>query len=368
MASSFGIGSIFNKETVALAQDTHQVQYIEYEKLKPNPVNTKYYKTDDIEVLADSILDKGLIQPLTVVSDGDGTYTIISGHRRYLAIKFINDNVLSDKFKSVPSIIRDIKTELEKEELLIDGNLWNRNKTDAERAKEIAGKKAILEQRKKNGEYIPGRIMSIIANEIGISERQAKKLNSININCSEEVKEMFDNGQINLETAYSLAHYDKDKQNDIVETITNSDEQKFTAKAVKEVATEDEEPPATEDTVNADETSDSSEDVVISDDTDKYSTDDITTDEIEVSEFDDEENCDDDLSPIEEKEEVSTDYADDMVSHNQNFENSNIGDDIELLKEVIFACKDEIEQLSFVDGYEQIESALSRIEEMIYEQ
>lgn len=362
MASSFGIGSIFNKETVALAQDTHQVQYIEYEKLKPNPVNTKYYKTDDIEVLADSILDKGLIQPLTVVSDGDGTYTIISGHRRYLAIKFINDNVLSDKFKSVPSIIRDIKTELEKEELLIDGNLWNRNKTDAERAKEIAGKKAILEQRRKNGEYIPGRIMSIIANEIGISERQAKKLNSININCSEEVKEMFDNGQINLETAYSLAHYDKDKQNDIVETITNSDEQKFTAKAVKEVATEDEEPPATEDTVNADETSDSSEDVVISDDTDKYSTDDITADEIEVSEFDD------DLSPIEEKEEISTDYADDTVSHNQNFENSNIGDDIELLKEVIFACKDEIEQLSFVDGYEQIELALSRIEEMIYEQ
>lgn len=341
MASSFGIGSIFNKETVALAQDTHQVQYIEYEKLKPNPVNTKYYKTDDIEVLADSILDKGLIQPLTVVSDGDGTYTIISGHRRYLAIKFINDNVLSDKFKSVPSIIRDIKTELEKEELLIDGNLWNRNKTDAERAKEIAGKKAILEQRKKNGEYIPGRIMSIIANEIGISERQAKKLNSININCSEEVKEMFDNGQINLETAYSLAHYDKDKQNDIVETITNSDEQKFTAKAVKEVATEDEESPATEDTVNADET--------------------------EVSEFDDKESSDDDLSPIKEKEKVTTDYSDDTVSHNQNFENSNIGEDIELLKEVIFACKDEIEQLSFVDNYEQIETALSRIEEMIYD-
>lgn len=367
MASSFGIGSIFNKETVALAQDTHQVQYIEYEKLKPNPVNTKYYKTDDIEVLADSILDKGLIQPLTVVSDGDGTYTIISGHRRYLAIKFINDNVLSDKFKSVPSIIRDIKTELEKEELLIDGNLWNRNKTDAERAKEIAGKKAILEQRKKNGEYIPGRIMSIIANEIGISERQAKKLNSININCSEEVKEMFDNGQINLETAYSLAHYDKDKQNDIVETITNSDEQKFTAKAVKEVATEDEESPATEDTVNADETSDSSEDVVINDDTEEYSIDDSKADETEVSEFDDKESSDDDLSPIKEKEKVTTDYSDDTVSHNQNFENSNIGEDIELLKEVIFACKDEIEQLSFVDNYEQIETALSRIEEMIYD-
>ena len=209
--------------------------------------------------------------------------------------------------------------------------------------------------------------MSIIANEIGISERQAKKLNSININCSEEVKEMFDNGQINLETAYSLAHYDKDKQNDIVETITNSDEQKFTAKAVKEIATEDEEPPATEDTVNADETSGSSEDVVISDDTDEYSIDDTTADEIEVSEFDDEENSDDDLSPIEDKKEVSTDYSDNTVSHNQNFENSNIGDDIELLKEVIYACKDEIEQLSFVDGYEQIESALSRIEEMIYD-
>lgn len=367
MASSFGIGSIFNKETVALAQDTHQVQYIEYDKLKPNPVNTKYYKTDDIEVLADSILDKGLIQPLTVVSDGDGTYTIISGHRRYLAIKFINDNDLSDKFKSVPSIIRDIKTELEKEELLIDGNLWNRNKTDAERAKEIAGKKAILEQRKKNGEYIPGRIMSIIANEIGISERQAKKLNSININCSEEVKEMFDNGQINLETAYSLAHYDKDKQNDIVETITSSDEQKFTAKAVKEVATEDEEPPVTEDTVNVDETSGSSEDVVINDDTEEYSIDDSKADETEVSEFDDKESSDDDLSPIKEKEKVTTDYSDDTVSHNQNFENSNIGEDIELLKEVIFACKDEIEQLSFVDNYEQIETALSRIEEMIYD-
>lgn len=245
MASSFKIGSILNQKTLSQAKDSHKVVYLDINNIKPNPANEEIYSTEGIDLLSYSIEDKGLLQPLVVRkleqsdSSGDETYEVISGHRRRLAILEIieRDSSKSAVFSYVPCIVRPAESnsdesspDNEEKETLIDGNLFNRHKTDAEIAKEIAIKKEILETRKKNGEKIAGKILTLIANEMGISTHQAKKFNAINRNASDEVKEAFEKGEISTQAAYELSKADEETQKEILEknkdaktTITSKD-------------------------------------------------------------------------------------------------------------------------------------------------
>lgn len=59
--------------------------FIPLDKLKQSEINQKVYIVDDC--LKDSIVDVGLMQPLTVVKLDDGTYEITSGNRRYKSMK-----------------------------------------------------------------------------------------------------------------------------------------------------------------------------------------------------------------------------------------------------------------------------------------
>lgn len=54
-----------------------------------------------IEDLANSIREQGLLNPITVRRNNDGTYSLIAGQRRFLACKSLG-------WDSVPAIIRDI--------------------------------------------------------------------------------------------------------------------------------------------------------------------------------------------------------------------------------------------------------------------
>lgn len=57
---------------------------IEISKLQPHPQNPRK-NVGDISELAESIKKNGVFQNLTVVPNGDDTYTIIIGHRRHAA-------------------------------------------------------------------------------------------------------------------------------------------------------------------------------------------------------------------------------------------------------------------------------------------
>lgn len=250
MSKAFSLGSILNEKTLSQAKNTHKVVYLDINSIKPNPANEEIYNTDGVEMLSYSIEDKGLLQPLVVrkINSTDenttDTYEIISGHRRRLAILDIieRNSPKANDFKFVPCIVYSKKDNNENEndssfsaddEELLDGNLFNRNKTDAEKAKEIAAKKQILQKRKADGEVIAGKILDIIAQEMGISSHQAKKFNAINQNASDNAKEAFEKGEISTETAYELSKADKDTQDDILKK-SNKSEKPLTAKDVKE--------------------------------------------------------------------------------------------------------------------------------------
>ena len=256
MAKSFSLGSIFNEQTLSQVKDTHKVVYLKLEDISPNPSNDDIYSTDGIELLSYSIEDKGLLQPLVVrqiknsSEPNRDTYEIISGHRRRLAILRIieRNSPKANEFNYVPCIVRsdstlpsvessDTSVSLDTEEL-IDGNLFNRNKTDAEKAKELAIKKEILLERKKRGDTVAGKILEKIADEMGISLHQAKKLNAINQKASDKVKSEFDSGNISTEAAYEFSKVDEQTQNEVLAESKKEKSQKeksqLTAKDVKD--------------------------------------------------------------------------------------------------------------------------------------
>lgn len=220
---AFKLDSIFNSKTLSQATDSYNIKYIERSKIIPNEHNKEIYSTDKIQLLSYGIEDKGLLEPLIVKKGDDGnTYILLSGHRRLAAIEIIcrrNPDKASD-FEVLPCIIRNDDDD---EEILIDANFYNREKTDAEKAKELAKKKEKLEQRKANGEKIDGQLIKLIAEDMNISVHQAKKLNSINLNATKSVKDAFDAGEITVETAYHLSKADEKTQDDFIQNARDNE-------------------------------------------------------------------------------------------------------------------------------------------------
>ena len=100
---------------------------LEISKVYPNP-NQPRKTFIDIEELASTIKEHGLLQPITVVKKDDG-YMIISGERRYKAH-------LHNEAKTIKAYILDT-TDEKVEELTLIENIQRNDLTDFETAKHI---------------------------------------------------------------------------------------------------------------------------------------------------------------------------------------------------------------------------------------
>jgi len=84
-----GLESIFEIEKVNLPEKNKKrslMDEVELSKITPNPSQPRtLFDEEALEELAESIRTLGIIQPITVKKETDGTYFIISGERRYRA-------------------------------------------------------------------------------------------------------------------------------------------------------------------------------------------------------------------------------------------------------------------------------------------
>ena len=84
-----------------------EVEYIDIDLIKPNEWNPNEEDEKKFNLLVESIREDGFIQPINVVDNGDGTYTIISGEHRWKAAKVLG-------YEEVPAVVH------KKEEFDID--------------------------------------------------------------------------------------------------------------------------------------------------------------------------------------------------------------------------------------------------------
>ena len=110
------------------------LQVLEMDCIAPNPLNQRSMDQDEIKVIQDSILEVGLLHPLTVYKEAEGKYILVSGHKRFEALKNLGR---SGKSK-VQCTVVDKPSDASKEaELLARANVHRSNPAQIRREVEI---------------------------------------------------------------------------------------------------------------------------------------------------------------------------------------------------------------------------------------
>lgn len=85
-------------------QKNLEIKYIKLDKIRPNPYQPrKHFEPGALEELASSILEHGLMQPITVRAIGD-TYELVAGERRFKASKLIG-------MEEIATVIKDVSNQ-----------------------------------------------------------------------------------------------------------------------------------------------------------------------------------------------------------------------------------------------------------------
>ena len=93
------------------------ISHIEISKIRPNPFQPRAdFDREALDELKESIRQKGIIQPITVRSEREGTFQLISGERRIRASQEIG-------LETVPAYIIEVQNETEMLELALIENL-----------------------------------------------------------------------------------------------------------------------------------------------------------------------------------------------------------------------------------------------------
>ena len=187
---SKNLGSgLLSENSRQFAVNEFKVTYIPLEQLVSNPRN-EGFTMDDIEELKTSIREVGLEQNLVVVPDG-AKFRILTGHRRYLALKALFDEGL-EKFRTVPCIVKDLsKIDLplseDSKELyaIATTNLENRRCSDADKLKLMAMLSQVYDELKANGYDRLGKRRDFLADRLGISSAGVQILSYVDKNIAE---------------------------------------------------------------------------------------------------------------------------------------------------------------------------------------
>ena len=151
------IGDDVAEESVVA--DVRSLKHVPIEMIKANPLNPrKHFAEEDLETLAKSLRDKGLLQPIVVRPAPGGMYEIVAGERRWRAAQRAS-------IHDVPVLIRDLDDRETLEIALIE----NVQRADLNPLEEARAYKQLIEQYQYTQQQLAdsiGKSRSHIANTL----------------------------------------------------------------------------------------------------------------------------------------------------------------------------------------------------------
>jgi ParB family chromosome partitioning protein len=121
---------VLQSENFPVSED--KLLEVNINSIEPNPYQPRTkFVAEEIENLAQSIKDKGILQPLVVTEVSEGKYQLIAGERRLRASKLAG-------LKKVSVVIKKGITDQDKAELALIENIQRQNLNPIERAKGFA--------------------------------------------------------------------------------------------------------------------------------------------------------------------------------------------------------------------------------------
>ena len=159
MASTKGLGRGLDTLLGDIGAEDQQVTSLPLQKVEPNPLQPrKLFDENELQVLADSISQHGILQPLAVRPGKNGYYQIIAGERRWRAARMAG-------LRNVPVVVLDVDDRKAMELALIE----NLQRQDLNPMEESMGYKQLMEEYAMTQEQVAERVSksrSAVANSL----------------------------------------------------------------------------------------------------------------------------------------------------------------------------------------------------------
>lgn len=196
------------------SKDNFSLQEISLDQLEPSTNN--FYGIREIEELSESIREQGLLHNLVVRDKGNGKYEILSGERRYHALKKLG------ALKAPCKVIKDMD-DVDAEILLIQANSKTRELTPKEKMQSIKRLEALYKQKKNEGIEIQGKVRDVIGKDLGLSGTQVGRYMKIDKKLDEELKDDLDKDKLTVSQAEIVANLMPAEQKEIAKQIKDLD-------------------------------------------------------------------------------------------------------------------------------------------------
>lgn len=195
--------------------DTDKIRHIALDNLADNERN--FYGLREIEKLADSIREVGLLDPVAAVPVGDG-YRLISGHRRLAAYRLLAEED-REKYGAIPTRVVAAMDDLRETLALVTANSTARELTYAEKLRQEQVLRETLTAMKEAGMDVPRNLGTYMAEQLGTSRNEVSRMHSVNENLIPEAREKVDSGELNARQAYDLSRQPEEKQRDAIGSL-----------------------------------------------------------------------------------------------------------------------------------------------------
>ena len=222
------LNSAIMDDLKAAASDSFidSLKMLEVEQIIPNEGN--FYEMTEIEELADDIERQGLMSVLVVTED-NGEFHLVSGHRRLAAVKLLIDDGRR-KSTTVPCYIKSARSADETQLDLIMLNATQRKYSDSDTMREYEELERIFKAMEQAGKTVKGKIRNNIARVLNVSPSQIGKIDNIKHNAIPDVEQAVKSGEMSISTANEVAKLAPEQQKEIIESKPD-----ITHKEVKEI-------------------------------------------------------------------------------------------------------------------------------------
>lgn len=188
-----GLNSLFTEDLPATIDTQKPEAEIKITEIEPNKYQPRTnFDAEKLQGLTESIKEHGIIQPLVVVKNKSGMYTIVAGERRWRAAKAAG-------LKTVPVVIKDYTPEEIAQIALIE----NLQREDLNPIEEALGYQSLIDEynmTQENVSKVIGKSRSAVTNSLRL------------LSLDEKTKKLLENGKISSGHARALLSLNSQEQ------------------------------------------------------------------------------------------------------------------------------------------------------------
>ena len=189
-------GALQKTTDAAAAVNSEFVRQIELDKLVDNPLNRFSMREDEAFVRSmHSVEQDGFLEDLIVTPAGEGTYRIVSGHRRAAIARKLGKT-------RIPCKVRTYESELDEARALIGANIHKRNVTPLDMARQLQSLSDVLDR----AGYPDGakERAAQLAEQTGLSRATVERYLDL-LRLNETLAAWVEQNEISMVDAYELA-------------------------------------------------------------------------------------------------------------------------------------------------------------------